>query len=159
MIRSEDLLEIYTDGSCINHAAVGAWSYIKTSKNEILAEASGYESNVTHIRMELTAVYHAVKDLDVGARATIFTDSKYIVDAINLAKLEKWLKTDFRTKKGTRSHADIWRLLAVELTSRTIQFVHVPAHDGVEMNERADRLARQTARSAAGILTDYAAQS
>lgn len=141
-------IKIFTDGSCINHAGMGAWSYVKTQNGEVLGEKWGHEENTTHIRMELTAVYFAVRDLADGVSAIILTDSKYIVDAINEKKLQRWLETDFKTKKGKRSHADLWSMLAYELEQKTITFRFVPSHSGITFNDRADRLARRCARDA-----------
>lgn len=134
-------------GSARTPAAVPA--YVKTCNGAVLDEKWGHEENATHIRMELTAAYLAVRDLAVGATATILTDSKYIVDAVNEQKLGRWLATDFKTKKGKRSHADLWRLLAGELERKMIVFRFVPSHSGITFNDRADRLARGCARDAA----------
>lgn len=143
-----NMIEIYTDGSCINHVRMGAWAYVKTSHGTILREECGVAPNSGHIRMELMAVLHAVRDMTIGEYATICTDSKYIVDAINDDKLSRWMSADFKTKKGVRVHADIWRELHRELQHKAVVFRFVPSHSGIPFNDHVDRLARRCAREA-----------
>lgn len=127
---------------------MGAWAYIKTSQGKILSEQCGSVPDCTHIQMELTAIYIAVRDLAVGECAQILTDSKYIVDAINEDKLSRWMNMEFKTKKGERAHADLWRALHEELKQKTVSFSFIPAHSGIALNDYVDRLVRRCARNA-----------
>lgn len=148
-ILTDENIEIFTDGSCINHARMGAWAFVKTSQGKILKEQCGSVENSTHIEMEMMAVYHALRDTSAGESVTIFTDSKHIVDAINKDKLSKWLREGFKTKKGERAHANLWRALDAELKQKTVTFNFIPAHTGIRFNDHVDRLVRRCARHAA----------
>lgn len=139
------MLEIvaYTDGSCLGNPGVGGYAGIMLAKGEERV-CVGYEpTQTTNNRMELRAVINCVKWIrrvqKEPCKITVNTDSQYLIDCFN----HNWSEL---TSSG-RKNNDLW----VELISETIKgnvqisFVKVKGHDGVKLNERADKLAREQA--------------
>jgi len=152
---------IYTDGSCLNNQAankndcLGGWgSIIITGEEEI--ELSGNKRNTTNNEMELTAVIQAliyIKEMDDTScsNLSVYSDSLYIVNAINKGWLEKWKTKNYYISGGKKRinwelFQELDTLHKFFLTKGTkIEYTHVLAHSGIEMNERVDTLARNRA--------------
>lgn len=113
---------------------------------KIIHEDAGAVPDVTHIRMELWAVIAALKTIAPTQHAIVYSDSEYVVDAINKDRLARWRANDFKTKRGMRAHADLWQELSTLLGHRNVRFVHVPAHSDITFNQYVDRRARAVAR-------------
>jgi ribonuclease HI len=134
-------LIIYTDGSSRGNPGPGGYGAIlqwgKTHK-EI---SRGYRLT-TNNRMELMAVIAALEQLKkTGLNITVYSDSQYIVKAVQQGWLKNWLKTGFKGKKNK----DLW-LRYHELASRHhLRFVWVKGHAENEYNNRCDLLATAAA--------------
>lgn len=133
MIKSVDL---YTDGSCLGNPGVGGWASILVY-NGIEKEISGYEDNTTNNRMELTAVIKGLEALKEPCRVSVFSDSKYVVDAVNKGWLLNWERSGF---KG-RLNSDLWETFLRLCRIHDVKFTWVKGHDGNKYNERCDKLA------------------
>ena len=72
-----------------------------------------------------------------GNRVTIYSDSKYVVDAIQKGWLASWIKSGFKNKKNP----DLWRRYIAISSKHTVNFVWVKGHASVPENERFDQLA------------------
>lgn len=136
-----DEVIIYTDGACSGNPGAGGYACILIcGKKE--KEISGGEALTTNNRMELTAVIKGLEALKRSCDVKIYSDSKYVVDAINKGWAVSWRARGW--KKGDKSPAlnpDLWeRLLNLTETHNT-EFIWVKGHDGNEYNERCDRLA------------------
>ncbi|WP_291950231.1 ribonuclease HI [Campylobacter sp.] len=132
-------IEIYTDGSCLNNPGFGGWAYILSYKN-YKKENSGAFENTTNNRMELMAIIQALKALKEPCDIKLYTDSKLMVQSIN-EWLKEWVKKDFKNKKNT----DLWQEYLAISKGHKIFAIWVKAHNGHELNEHCDMLARNAA--------------
>lgn len=97
--------------------------------------------------MELLAVIVALEHIRFeGCDVTVYSDSKYVVNAIEKGWLEQWVRKDFKGKKNS----DLWKRYMVAAAKQNVRFVWVKGHADVPENERCDRLA--TAAAASGNL-------
>ena len=133
-------VEIYTDGACSGNPGPGGWAAI-LKYGEHVKQIQGGNPRTTNNRMELTAVRQGLAALKESCDVRVFTDSKYIVDAINKNWLEKWARTDFKKKKNE----DLWVDLIALMEIHNVEFVWIKGHDGDYYNERCDRLAKAEA--------------
>ena len=133
-------VEVYTDGACSGNPGPGGWAAI-LKYGEHVKQIQGGNPRTTNNRMELTAVRQGLAALKESCDVRVFTDSKYIVDAINKNWLEKWARTDFKKKKNE----DLWVDLIALMEIHNVEFVWIKGHDGDYYNERCDRLAKAEA--------------
>ncbi len=131
-------VEIYTDGACRENPGPGGWGAI-LCYNGVEKELSGGESETTNNRMELLGAISALSALKEPCEVDLYSDSKYLVDAINLGWTDTWVKSGFRG--GKVKNPDLWqRLLSLTDTHR-VNFIWVKGHNGHPYNERCDALA------------------
>lgn len=135
-------IEIFTDGACSVNPGVGGWGAILRYKSTE-KELSGGCEETTNNRMELTAVIESLKSLKEQCNITLYTDSKYVMDGINLW-LPNWKKNNWRTtnKKSDVKNVDLWQVLDELVRQHEIRWVWVKGHSGHAENERVDQLAR-----------------
>lgn len=138
-------VDIYTDGSCNNRTRVGGWCGILMSGDKY-KEISGAVQDTTSQRMELVAAIEALKLLKFPCSVTLTSDSQYLVEAFNSGWLYNWWKEDFKTARGERTNADLWRELLNLSNEHDITFVHIRGHQGHKWNERCDWLAGMARR-------------
>lgn len=91
--------------------------------------------------MELMAVLEALKALKKPMAATIYSDSSYVVNAIEKGWLQSWLRSNFKGKKN----ADLWKEYAALAKQHKIRFVWVKGHANNPFNNRCDELATAAA--------------
>jgi ribonuclease HI len=134
---------IYTDGASKGNPGPGGYGTILMS-GQHSKELSGGYTLTTNNRMELLAVITGLEALKVSpCDVTVFSDSKYVVDAVEKRWVQSWYRSNFKDKKNR----DLWlRYLAVSQRHR-VKFVWVKGHDGNHYNERCDRLAVEAAES------------
>ena len=134
-------VNIYTDGACSGNPGVGGWGTI-LEYNGKKKELCGAEAETTNNRMELTAVIEGLKALKERCKVTLYTDSQYIVNAINLGWAESWKQNGWRkADKKKALNTDLWETLLDLLGRQDVTFVWVKGHDGHPENERCDALA------------------
>jgi ribonuclease HI len=142
---------MYTDGSCDGNPGPGGWAAVLLVNNEEW-HYSGNSADTTNNRMELTAAIAGIQALSerLGAdfcknnlQLEIFTDSRYVQQGIT-SWIKQWQKRNWRTASGTPvKNQDLWQALVAALqTVQVISWQWVPAHVGIEYNERADQLAK-----------------
>ena len=132
---------IYTDGACSGNPGPGGWGAILECGG-VEKELSGGEAQTTNNRMELTAVIAALSALKEPCRVELYTDSKYVADAVTKRwvyawKAKGWIKAD----KKPALNVDLWERLLPLLERHQVQFVWVKGHAGHPENERCDALA------------------
>lgn len=128
---------IYTDGGASGNPGPGGYGILLLS-GEHRKEMSGGFRLTTNNRMELLAVIIALETLKFdGTDVTIYSDSKYVVDAITKGWVFGWEKKGFAKKKNP----DLWKRFLKIYTKHKVEFVWVKGHAGNELNEVADRLA------------------
>ena len=92
----------------------------------------------TNNRMELLAVIVALEALRKdGSDVTVYSDSRYVVDAVEKGWVFGWERKGFKDKKNP----DLWRRFLQVYRRHSVRFVWVKGHDGNPYNERCDQLA------------------
>jgi ribonuclease HI len=130
---------IFSDGSSLGNPGPGGWGTIlRFGKHE--KELTGGEPMTTNNRMELRAVIEGLKALKEPCEVTIYSDSSYVVKAIN-EWLPAWIARDFKKVKNP----DLWKEYLEVAKPHKIKAVWVRGHNGHPENERCDELARRTA--------------
>ena len=131
---------IYTDGACSGNPGPGGWGAILMYK-DMKRELSGGEKDTTNNRMELTGVITALNALKEPCLVDLYTDSQYIVNAINKGWLEGWKKKGWKRKDGELKNPDLWKELDRLLGIHNVTFNWVKGHAENEFNNRCDELA------------------
>lgn len=136
------MIELYTDGSAIGNPGPGGYAAIlRYQKHEKVL--SGAFQCTTNNRMELLAVIVALEVLKKkGQRIVVYSDSRYVVDAVMKGWLHKWLKKGFKKQKNS----DLWRRFWQIYQQHEVTLHWVEGHAGHPMNERCDRLAVEAAK-------------
>ena len=132
---------IYTDGACSGNPGPGGWGAIlRYGAHE--KELSGGEPETTNNRMELTAVIRALEALKEPCRVELYTDSRYIVDAIEKGWLYSWQKNGWRkADKKPALNVDLWQRILELFATHEVTLHWVRGHADNEYNNRCDALA------------------
>ena len=136
-------VDIYTDGAAKGNPGNGGYGIVLLSGSHRKEIKEGFRLT-TNNRMELLAVIVAlesVKKLKSGI--TVYSDSKYVVDAIEKNWLFSWEKTNFKKKKNP----DLWIRFLQVFRKHKVSFVWVRGHSNNKENDRCDVLAVQAAES------------
>ena len=138
------MLKIWTDGSCLGNPGPGGWAFVATDGKNT-AERCGGEKDTTNNRMELTAVIRAITAARKHNEIEIHTDSQYVKNGTQVW-MKNWKKNNWRTadKKPVKNQ-DLWQKLDELVSMIKIHWVWVRGHNGEELNERCDELARGAA--------------
>jgi ribonuclease HI len=91
--------------------------------------------------MELKAVIEGLKALNTKCMVTVYSDSKYIVDAVKKGWLNNWAEKGWKRKKDKLSNPDLWQELYLLLAKHEVEFNWIEGHKGNIENERCDYLA------------------
>lgn len=135
-------LTIYTDGAARGNPGRGGYGAILMWKNESKEISAGF-LHTTNNRMELLSVIAALESLNrTGLDIEIYSDSKYVVQAVNEGWLENWMKTDF---KGGKKNKDLWQRFYALHKQHKITFIWVKGHASNPYNQRCDELATSAA--------------
>ena len=128
---------VYTDGGASGNPGPGGYGIVMLS-GQHRKEINGGFRLTTNNRMELLAVIIALETLKFdGTDITIYSDSKYVVDAVTKGWVFNWEKKNFAKKKNP----DLWKRFLKIYPKHSVKFVWVKGHAGNELNEVADRLA------------------
>ena len=132
---------IYTDGACSGNPGPGGWGAILEWQGHE-KELSGGEAQTTNNRMELTAVLTALSLLKEPCTVELYSDSKYVVDAIDKGWLYGWQKKGWiKADKKPVLNVDLWQQLLPELARHDVHLHWVKGHAENEKNNRCDQLA------------------
>ncbi len=142
-----DKIIIYCDGACSGNQFeqnVGGWGAVLQYKDRV-KEIYGGEKNTTNNRMELTACIKALEQVKLkNAEIEMYCDSAYIVNCFRQGWHLKWQRNGWMTsKKEPVENRDLWERLLTLADQHQVAFQKVKGHAGVELNERADRLANR----------------
>ena len=141
MSSSSAKITVYTDGSALGNPGPGGYGIVLQSGKHRKELAQGFELT-TNNRMELMAVIVALEALNGGgADVTIYSDSKYVVDAVQKKWVFGWEKKGFKKKKNP----DLWKRFLKIYPKHQVKFVWVKGHAGLPGNERCDQLAVEAA--------------
>jgi ribonuclease HI len=137
-------ITIYTDGAARGNPGPGGYGVILMSGKHRKELSQGY-SHTTNNRMELMAVIAALAAVKKkGQQITIYSDSQYVVNAVQKGWLKKWIATNF---KGGKKNKDLWLRYHQLARDHQIQFVWVRGHADNPFNNRCDELATTAADS------------
>ena len=132
---------IYTDGACSGNPGPGGWGAILmygAHKKEI----SGGAPDTTNNRMELTAVISALSLLKEPCTVELWSDSKYVIDALEKGWARGWQKRGWvKSDKKPALNPDLWEKLLVLADVHTLHYHWVKGHAENEYNNRCDELA------------------
>ena len=131
---------IYTDGACSGNPGPGGWGVILRYNGQE-KELSGGERETTNNRMELLGVISALRALKEPCQVELYTDSQYIVNAMNKGWLKGWKARGWRRKEGPLKNPDLWQALDALLEKHAVTFHWVKGHAENPYNNRCDALA------------------
>ena len=136
-------ITIYTDGAAKGNPGNGGYGAVLISGKHQKELSQGYRKT-TNNRMELLSVIVALEQIKKeNAEVTVYSDSKYVVDAVEKKWVFNWEKKGFAKKKNV----DLWKRFLVIYRKHTVNFQWVKGHAGNPMNERCDELAVKAAES------------
>tara|TARA_Y100000588_G_C13696431_1_gene686717 strand:- start:86 stop:565 length:480 start_codon:yes stop_codon:yes gene_type:complete len=132
---------VYTDGSAKGNPGNGGYGVVMMSGSYRKEFSNGFKLT-TNNRMELLAVIVALEKVKkIPSEITVYSDSKYVVDAIEKAWLFKWEKKNFSKVKNP----DLWVRFLEIYNKHRVSFIWVKGHANNKENERCDFLAVQAA--------------
>ncbi len=135
-------VEIYTDGACSGNPGPGGWGAILIYNGSEKA-ISGFESDTTNQRMELTAAIEALKALKYPCSIRLCSDSAYLINAFCQHWIDNWLaKGWLNSQKKPVENQDLWKQLIKLADNHQIEWIKVPGHQDNVYNNRCDQLAR-----------------
>jgi len=131
---------LFSDGSSLGNPGPGGYcAILRYKENEKII--SGGEPHTTNNRMELRAVIEGLKALKEPCIVEIYSDSNYVVQAIN-QWLSGWVRKNFKNVKNP----DLWREFVEVAQPHKLRAIWVKGHAGHEENERCDKIAKQMAQ-------------
>jgi ribonuclease HI len=132
---------IYTDGACSGNPGPGGYGVVLLYQGHRTELSAGFK-DTTNNRMEILAAIKGLESLKEKCRVTLYTDSQYLVNAIEKNWAQKWRANGWmRNKKEPALNADLWARLLKLCEFHEIKFVWVKGHAGNPENERCDQLA------------------
>jgi ribonuclease HI len=138
----KDHVIMYTDGASRGNPGPGGYGTILTWNGIEKILSAGFR-RTTNNRMELMAVIAGLEALKKqGIRVEIYSDSQYVVNAVEKRWLENWISTDF---KGGKKNKDLWLRYSELASNHRIRFHWVKGHASNPNNERCDELATTAA--------------
>jgi len=130
-------ITIYTDGAARGNPGPGGYGIVLLSGKFRKEMSEGFK-HTTNNRMELLAVIVALEALKIpGSEVTVYTDSKYVADAVTKGWVFDWVKKRFKGKKNP----DLWLRFLEIYKKHVVKFIWVKGHANNALNERCDELA------------------
>lgn len=131
------MIEVYTDGASSGNPGPGGYGIIMRKGNFEKEFSQGFR-RTTNNRMELLAVIVALEQIKIeNAEVRVFSDSKYVIDAVQKGWVFGWEKKGYAGKKNP----DLWRRFLKVYRKHKVHFVWVKGHANHPENERCDTLA------------------
>jgi ribonuclease HI len=133
---------LYTDGAASGNPGPGGFGVVLISGRH-RKEISGGFRHTTNNRMELLAVINGLEALKIEkSNVTIYTDSKYVADAVEKGWVFGWEKRQFAKKKNP----DLWLRFLKAYRRHRVRFIWIKGHAAIPENERCDILAVKAAQ-------------
>jgi len=130
-------ITIYTDGAARGNPGPGGYGIVMISGKHRKELSAGYRLT-TNNRMELLAVIVALESLkSTNSHVTIYTDSRYVADAVEKNWVFEWERKGFKKKKNP----DLWKRFLVVYRKHNVTFRWIKGHANIPENELCDRLA------------------
>ena len=130
-------INLYTDGSAKGNPGKGGLGIILIAGKYYKEISQGFR-HTTNNRMELLAVIVGLETLNKNdSQVHVFSDSKYVVDAVDKKWVFSWEKKNFKGKKNS----DLWKRFLIVYRKHKVSFTWVKGHAGHTENEKCDVLA------------------
>lgn len=134
-------ITLYTDGACSGNPGPGGWGAILEFQGT-QRELSGGEDHTTNNRMELTAVIQGLQALKEPCIVELYSDSKYVIDALEKGWAESWRKKNWiKSDKKPAQNPDLWEILLDLTHIHEMRYHWVKGHGENPNNNRCDELA------------------
>lgn len=145
-------VSIYTDGACSGNPGPGGYGVVLLYGDKRKELSCGFRLT-TNNRMEVLAAVKGLEALKEPCKVNLYSDSKYLVDAIEKGWVAKWKKNNWMRNKSDRAvNVDLWERLLEQLEKHEVTFIWVKGHASNAENNRCDKLATSIIRS--GVLED-----
>ena len=132
---------IYTDGACSGNPGPGGWGAILRYK-DTEKEISGGAAETTNNRMELMGVISALEMLREPCAVELYSDSKYVIDALSKGWAVSWRKKGWiKSDKKPALNPELWERLLDLCEKHKVTCHWVKGHAENEFNTRCDALA------------------
>ena len=131
---------LYTDGACSGNPGPGGWAAI-LRYGEHVREFSGAEPETTNNRMEIMGVIAGLEALRERCAVELYSDSQYVVNALNNGWLRDWKRRGWKRRDGELKNPELWQRLDELLAGQTVHAHWVRGHADNEYNNRCDALA------------------
>lgn len=142
-MNTEQRLIIYTDGAALGNPGKGGYGVVMLWGKARKEIAEGFE-HTTNNRMELLAVIVALETIKKpDIKIHIYTDSKYVCDAVEKKWVFGWQRAGWKNKKNI----DLWKRFLNVYKQHDVQLHWVKGHAGIKENEVCDKLATGMAQS------------
>ncbi len=137
-----DEIIMYTDGASRGNPGPGGYGVVLISGKHRLEKSEGFRLT-TNNRMELLAVITGLEALKKpGSNVTVYTDSKYVADAVSKGWLLLWESKGFRKKKNP----DLWKRFLDVYRRHNVKIIWIKGHAGHPENELCDKLAVEASK-------------
>ena len=132
---------LYTDGACSGNPGPGGYGAVLIYEG-VEKEIAGGEKSTTNNKMEMMAVIKGLEALKEPCEVEVYSDSAYIVNAIEQGWIESWKKNGWRkADKKPVKNVDLWEKLLELMDKHKVIFNKVKGHADDEYNNRCDRIA------------------
>jgi ribonuclease HI len=137
---------LYTDGACSHNPGPGGYGVVLLFDSHRKELSKGYRKT-TNNRMEILAAIAGLEALKEPCRVALYSDSQYLVNAIEKGWAERWQANGWmRNKKEKAVNPDLWERLLKLCSIHDVKFEWVRGHAGHNENERCDALATSAVR-------------
>ena len=138
-------VEVYTDGACSGNPGPGGWGAVlryRFNGKVYEKELSGGDDSTTNNRMELTAVIEALRLLKEPCVVELYSDSKYVIDALEKGWARSWQQRGWvKSDKKPALNPDLWEQLLALTDIHEVRCHWVKGHAENEKNNRCDEQA------------------
>jgi ribonuclease HI len=135
-------ITIYTDGAARCNPGPGGYGVVLISGKHRLEKSEGYRLT-TNNRMELMASIIGLEALKIpGSNVVVYTDSKYVADAVNKGWVFQWESKAFKKKKNR----DLWLRFLKIYRKHNVRFIWIKGHASLTENEKCDQLAVEASK-------------
>ena len=132
---------LYTDGACSGNPGPGGYGAVLIYEG-VEKEIAGGEKSTTNNKMEMMAVIKGLEALKEPCEVSVYSDSAYIVNAIEQGWIDSWNKNGWRkADKKPVKNVDLWERLLELMDTHKVTFNKVKGHADDEYNNRCDRIA------------------
>lgn len=135
-------ITIYTDGASSGNPGPGGYGIVLISGKHRLEKSEGFRLT-TNNRMELLAVIAGLEALKKqGSNVVVYTDSRYVADAVEKGWVFQWESKAFKKKKNP----DLWLRFLKIYRKHNVRFIWIKGHDNNPENELCDRMAVEASK-------------